>query len=323
MAYKRDDAVKYAAKHWNIPCDDGVFWLSNERISVAAKRKQLKAPEADGWQPMFVKGDGTDPEKAVFRRTVGGVTEEKLINGWDGLADCAHYLSRCLTTGGAKIDERGVTGLVNTLQARSDTKTLCERTPRAGAQRVIDSGIFKPGDMIGYFNIDPSGDYDGAKRYTHSTMYVGKLDARGDGGVTCHTVARFPPHSWVNDSWWLKDGAYTYTLIHFTADDPAPNLLKAEKLAGWWKLQYSGRTEYYYMFKDGRARYTLKAPQSAKSQLTLPDGSAYWFMDGAGKITFIWRASGTVEIWTPDPGGGGGYSSKINGAVDGTLTKLF
>jgi hypothetical protein len=322
MAYKRDDAVKYAAKHWNIPCDDGVFWLSNERISVEAKRKQLKASAADGWQPKFVQGLGSEPEIAVFERMVGGVKEQKLINGWDGLADCAHYLSRCLTTGGAKIDERGVTGLVNTLQARADTKTLCERTPRAGAQRVINSGIFKPGDMIGYFNIDPSGDYDGAKRYTHSTMYVGKLDARGDGGVTCHTVARFPPHSWVNDSWWLKDGAYTYTLIHFTADDPTPDATKAAKLAGWWKLDYSGRTEYYYIFKDGRARYANKPPKSTKTPMAVSDGSAYWFMDSAGKVTFIWRASGTVEIWSPAIGGGKEYSSMINSGIPGVVTRL-
>ena len=68
MAFDRDAAVKYADRHWNIPCDDGVFWLTNDVVKIEAKRKELKAPAADGWQPMFVKGDGSEPEKAVFRR---------------------------------------------------------------------------------------------------------------------------------------------------------------------------------------------------------------------------------------------------------------
>jgi hypothetical protein len=317
----RDSAVKYAEKYWNIPCDDGVFWLTNERIVVEAKRKELKAPAADGWQAMFVKGDGTDPEKAVFRRTVAAVTEEKLISGWAGLADCAHFLSRCLTAGGVKVDERGVRELVAALQARSDTKTLCERVPRDRAQRVIDTGIFKKADMFGYFNVSPTGDFGGSLAYTHSTMYVGKIDSAGVGGVTCHTVARFPPRSWVNDSWWLHDG-YTYTLIHFNTDDPVPNQQKAAGLEGWWRLDYAGRSEYYYISKDGRARYTKRAPKSAKDRIHPGEGSAYWFMDLVGKITFIWKASGTVEVWSPGVGATK-YSSMINGAIPGVVTNLF
>jgi hypothetical protein len=317
MSYDRGAAVKYAEKHWDIPCDDGVLWLTNERISIEKKRKELGAAAADGWLPMFVKGDGADPEKAIFRRIVGGKIEENVISAWAGLADCAHYLSRCLTAGGAKVDERGVRELVQTLQARSDTKTLCERVPKDQAQRVIDSGVFKKGDMLGYFNVSPQGDYGGRQAYSHSTMYVGKIDAAGIGGVTCHTVARFPPKSWVDDSWWLHDG-YTYTLIHFSDDDTPPGAVK-DAISGWWKLVYFGRTEYYYIFKDGRARYTLLAPKSTRDPLHAAAGSAYWFVDAAGKITLIWRATGTVEVWSP---GGGKYSSMINGVMPGTLTKL-
>lgn len=317
MAFDRDAAFKYAETHWNVPCDDGMLWLSNEGLSIARERVKHAAPAKDGWEPMFVKGDGTDPEKAVFRRTVSGVTEEKLISPWDGLADCAHYLSRCLTAGGAKIAERGVRELVQTLQSRSDTKTLCERAPRAGAQRVIDSGIFKKGDMVGYFNVDPAGDYGGRQSYTHSTMYVGKLDAAGLGGVTCHTVARFPPHSWVNDSWWLHDG-YTYTLIHFSSDDASVKAVGAF-LQGWWKHVYGARTEYYYIFADGRARYTLKAPKSNRETLYSGDGSAYWFVDGS-KVTFIWRKTGTVETWTPSAEA---YDTVVNGGTRGMATRMF
>ncbi|MBI4904819.1 MAG: hypothetical protein HY820_14355 [Acidobacteria bacterium] len=318
MAFNRDDAVNYAKKHWNIPCHDGVFWLSNEAIVIEQWRKRLKAPAADGWEPMFVD-DGKGREKAVFRRTVGSTIEEKLISPWEGIADCAHYLSLCLTAGGAKINERGVTGLVNTLQERGDTKTLCERVERAKAQQVIDTGIPKKGDMVGYFNVSPDGDYGGRLAYAHSTMYVGKIDSARIGGVTCHTICRFPPLSWVNDSWWLHDG-YTYTIIHWSVDDPAPDPAKAAALEGWWRLDYSGRTEYYLINKGGSARYTKKAPKTNKDVMHAPEGSAYWFMAADKKITFVWRKTGTVEVWTP--GAGNSYSSMINGATPGTLAKL-
>ena len=321
MPFKRDDAVRYAEKYWNIPCDDGIFWLTDERINIARKRTELKAAEADGWKAMFVKGDGNEPEKAVFRRSVGGVIEEKIINPWAGLADCAHYLSRCLSAGGASVDERGVRSLVNTLQERQDTKTLCDRVSKERAQKVIDSGIFKKGDMLGYYNVSPDGDFGGRQSYTHSTMYVGKLDRAGVGGVTCHTVARFPPHSWVNDSWWLHDG-YTYTLIHFTSDDVKPDVAKLSELNGWWKLEYAAVTEYYYLFKDGRARYFKKAPKSAKDSTNAFAGAAYWFVDGLGKITFLWSSTGTVEVWTPGADTLK-YKSLINASIPGTAAKLF
>jgi hypothetical protein len=82
MAYDRDAAVSHADTHWNIPCDDGKFGLTNDRPAVATKRKELHAPAADRWQPMFVDdgmhADGTHAEKFVFRRTVGAVTEDKI-----------------------------------------------------------------------------------------------------------------------------------------------------------------------------------------------------------------------------------------------------
>ena len=317
--FDRDKAVSYADSHWNVPCDDGVVWLSNDAVVVENARRQLKAPAADGWKPVFVKGVG-EPEKFVFRRTVsGGVIEEKMINGWAGLADCAHFLSRCLTAGGVAVAERGVRGLVDKLAARADTRVLCEQVPRDRAQRVIDTGVFKKGDMLGYFNVDPQGDYGGRPDYSHSTMFVGKIDSAGIGGVTCHTVARFPPRSWVNDSWWLHDG-YTYTLIHFNSDDQMPDSTTMDTLEGWWQLDYSGRTEYYHITRDRRAHYKKTPPKSAKEQLIKGEGGANWFVGAGGKIIFIWRATGTVEVWTP---GAGGYSSMINGVTPGTLAKMF
>jgi len=321
MAYNRDAAVKYAAAYWNIPCDDGIFWLTNERINVAVKRRELKTPESEGWKALFVKGDGTEPEKAVFRRNIAGKTEEKLINGWAGLADCAHYLSRCLTAGGAKVDERGVRSLVNTLQARPDTKTLCEKVAKERAQNVINTGIFKPGDMIGYFNVSPSGDFDGRQSYTHSTMYVGKLDKLGVGGVTCHTVSRYPPFSWVNDSWWLHDG-YVYTLIHLSSDDVKADLSLVNRVAGWWQQEYGGMTTYLRIGKDGTARIAKVVPKSANELVNLPIDNAYWFDGGLGRITLIWRKSGVVESWNP-ASGDVPFVGILNGSITGKLKKLF
>lgn len=327
MSFIRTDAVKYADKHWNIPTDDGIFWLSNQGVTIEQVRHKnvigtpfwQKAPAIDGWQPYFVD-DGIGGEKAVFRRVNGGKIEEILISPWAGIADCAHFLSRCLTAGGVKIAERGVPSLVNALQARSDTKTLCERISKDAGQRVIDTGIFKPGDMIGYFNVDPKGDYGGLQQYAHSTMYVGKIGGKKDGGVTCHTICRFPGRSWVEDSWWLKPpGHYTYTLIHFSDDDPAPYPGPVNALAGWWRLDYSGRTEYYLIQKSGSATYTKKAPTKGQTFAHAPEGSAYWFMAPSREITFIWRKSGTVEVWTPDATG---YKSMINRTIPGVLKKL-
>lgn len=317
MSMNRVAAIDYAKRFWNRPCDDGVFWLSNDVVSVERKRKELKAPVADKWEPFFVS-DGKGREQAVFQRTVGGLVETKLIQPWEGLADCAHYLSKCLQAGGIKVNERGVPSLVNTLQARADTKTLAEKVTRDRGQKIVDTGIFKNGDMIGYFNVDPAGDYGGARNYSHSTMYAGKLDAADAGRVTCHTISRFPGLSFVEDRWFLHDG-YTYTFIHFSSDDPIPNPAVATALSGWWKVEYAGRTEYYYIYKDGRARYTTRVPKSS-GELHGPDGTAYWFPE-LNKVTFIWRKSGTLEVWTAGMSARE-YKITVNG-TPGKSTKMF
>jgi hypothetical protein len=327
VAFTRDKAVKFAEKHWNIPADDGIFYLSNQGVNIEQVRHHnvipindwKKAPAGEGWQPFFVD-DGNRGEKAVFQRVRNGKTEEILINPWAGLADCAHFLSRCLTAGGIKIAERGAPGMVSTLQGLSNTKTLCERATREVGQRVIDSGIFKPGDMIGYFNIDPKGDYNGKLQYAHSGMYAGKIGGTTDGGITCHTICRFPGKSWVEDSWWLKPpGHYTYTLIHFSDDDPAPNSGKTDGLVGWWQVDSSGTTAYYLIQRNGTAQSTRRAPAKGAQVIHGPEDAAYWFMALNGEITFIWRKAGNVEVWTADAKG---FKSVTNGAATSALKKL-
>ena len=324
MGYSRKTAIDYAKKHWDRPCDDGVFWNTGEAINVEKMRKKLGAAAKDGWEPRFVP-DGSGGEEAVFIKSsltgsaipnLPGMWEKKVMHPWEGLADCAHFLSKSINAGGVDSSSLAVSVLVNQLRARSDTKTLAEKVPQDKAQRVIDSGAFKEGDIIGYFNISPSGDYGRVNSYTHSTMYVGK-DGAGKGRITCHTKSRFGAE-YYNDEWFLHSGDYKYTLIHFSADD-APTGATGTFLEGWWKVEYSSRTEYYYFNKAGSVRYTNKAPKS-NSPISNPDGSAYWFVDG-NEVTITWLNTGTVDHWEL-------LSNKsvlwitVDG-VRGTATKVF
>jgi hypothetical protein len=327
MAYTRAAAVKFAEKFWNVPADDGIFWLSNQAVVVAQVRQMntipttswKKALATDGWMPFFVD-DGNGGEKAVFRRGMGPAMQEILINPWAGIADCAHFLSRCLSAGGLSIAERGVPSLVDRLQSLQNTKTLAEKVGQDAGQNIVNSGVFKPGDMIGYFNIDPKGDYNGAKQYAHSGMYAGKINGSKDGAITCHTICRFPGKSWVEDSWWLRDpGHYLYTFIHISDDDPAPDPGKAAILAGWWKAEFAGQTDFYFIQKNGSASKTKRAPVKGQAAAHFAEDTAYWFMASNGEVTLTWRKSGSVERWSPT---GSSFESKIF-IFPRTLTKLF
>ena len=317
MGYDRKKAIKYAETYWDRPCDDGVFWATDGVRNVAHWRVKLKAPEKDGWAARFVD-DGTGGEHAVFRRTVAGKLEEKEIQPWAGLADCAHYLSRCVTAGGVKIQERGVTSLIHALQARKDTKTLAEQVNRAQGQRIVNSGVLKEGDMIGYFNVSSTGDYGGARRFTHSTMYTGKLDAADDGRVTCHTMSRFKGKG-VFDSWWLHDKQYAYTFIHFSADDTLSPI--AATLEGYWEVKMGTGTAWIHMERWGTAHWLKRAPASKTETLTASAWTdrAYWFATGA-TITIIWRKTGLINVWVPISDGN--CASMINGVLPGWAKRL-
>src|SRR5271167_1927417 len=112
MGFNRTSALDYAKRFWNRPCDDGVFWLTNQAIDVEKKRKELRAPASDGWEALFVS-DGKGAEQAVFQRTSGGLIDTITIQPWEGLADCAPFWSKCLQAGGIKISQLGVPKLVS------------------------------------------------------------------------------------------------------------------------------------------------------------------------------------------------------------------
>jgi hypothetical protein len=295
MSFDRNAAIAYARQYWDRPCDDGVFWRTDYAVEVDKMRKVLGAPVKDGWHARFVQ-DGLGTEHAVFQREVGGKVEEKESQPWAGLADCAHFLSRCLTAGGFSIHEISVPKLVEHLKGRPDTKVLAEQVTRDRGQGIVDTGILDKGDMLGYFNIDPQGDYGGRRQYSHSTMFVGKLKPNDAGRITCHTKSRFGGLSAFPDEWHLADPAYKYTFIHIGRDDPA-SVVSARALHGWWRMGDVG-AQFYYLTLDGRVIFTMNGPRSALDSPAHGLSTGHYFADG-GKVTLIWKLGGDVEVWQP------------------------
>lgn len=340
MGFNRTKAIDYAEKYWDRPCHDGVFWLTDQEVMIERKRKELKAPAKDGWEARFIPhqdGSGQISEDCAFIRQnpAGGKSIPGMADKWDiitihdwaGMADCAHYLSLCLQSGGAKIFSLRVHELVSKLQALPDTITVAERVTKNNGQRVIDTGIIKPGDMIGYFNVDPKGgDYGRPNTYTHSTMFVGKIDRarkpdnKDAGRVTCHSISRFGHETW-NDEWWLHDH-YAYTLIHFTADDSKPSPDIAKLLDGWWKIEAAGRTDYH-LYAGGRAaQVTIYAPKTAKDPIKSPQDKGHcWQTSGLTAVT-IFRSTGTVVSWVAIDPTKGKQGVTVNGVM-GLATKMF
>jgi len=304
MHYDRDASIACARKYWDRPCDDGVFWCKDHVVDVASMRKAKNAPAKDGWQARFVPEGKA--EHAVFQRSKDAETETIVIQEWDGLADCAHFLSRCLHAGGIPISEISVPSLVKHLKRRPDVKTLAEQVTREQGQRIVDSGVLKKGDMVGYFNIDPNGDWGGQEQYSHSTMYVGKLGSGDVGRITCHTKSRFAGLSSHPDQWHLDVNSYTYSFLHFAQDDAAPT----SKLIGWWK-KVDNVNRYYYLSPNGGCRFTMQPPTGQFGPPSVSMNSGYWFLRGS-IVTFVWKPEGYIDVWRPS--GPDAFATELNGS---------
>jgi hypothetical protein len=191
------------------------------------------------------------------------------------------------------------------------------RLSRSAAQQILDLEVFKKGDVIAYFNVDPQGDYDGKQDYTHSTMYLGK-DSSGTGRIACHTICRFGNLP-SGEQWYLKDGRYKYTLLHVATDDPVAT--DAAHFDGWWKVTYFGRTEYYRFNRKGTVRWTYKAPKSAADQIeTSAKNYGHWFQYPS-EVRICWQSSGTAERWAVARRQNA-YDIKVN-AHAGKAQKMF
>jgi hypothetical protein len=312
MPFDRSKAIKYAKTYWTIPCEDGLLGAKWGHPSMDFLRKKVSAPAPD-WKPLFVR-DGTGTERGVFQKAS---EKDKVFQAWDGLEDCAHFVSESMRAGGAAIDTQwGARELKEELQKLgTQTKTLIEKADQKTGQRMIDAGLMKQGDAVIYYTKVPSG--DSKVGYHHSAMYV------GDGGITCHSVCRFKGlGDSSDDEWHLNQGTLlSYTFIHFSSDDSAASDV-AIALTGWWKVEYSGKTTFTFFWGDGKASRSKTAPRSAKDRPHAAD-PAYWF-PFQGSVKFAWKATGDLEEWTIS---GTGKDMTVSGGemngVSGDVTKLF
>lgn len=141
MPLNRATVERYAEEHWFTPCDDHIL-LSNIKgqVDVENERHRLKAqgklpgsgwkavvlPEIDNQNKLvpgkergcFIRSNPMGEEIIApakppeLQGTFDIVPFYPIQGEHDGLVDCAHYVSRCLTAGGVKIHCACVSGLV-------------------------------------------------------------------------------------------------------------------------------------------------------------------------------------------------------------------
>jgi hypothetical protein len=300
--------MEFAGEFWNRPCrsDTQPFALGMDGgrdVPLSRYWDQRKAPSKH-YEPLFVFSTLFGKDQLVAKPKPGapaGLPSIVLVDDTktgDKLEDCAHYLSQCLKAGGLRIKEQwSVPMLVNELTAGEDhgprptAKTLCEKVKRPAAQRIIDAGLLNIGDMIGYFK---PGTTPGEKsEYAHSGMYTGE-DSTGLGRVTSHTASRFassPPE--LKEGWFLRNPNFLFTLLHIPRASESTATIGAS-FAGWWRVA-NGKTEFYFVWADGRAVRTSKAPKDEKppAMVGAGDSRGYWF-ESNGKITICWRTDGSL-----------------------------
>jgi len=310
VAINRIAAIDYAKEFWNRVTDDNKIAISSGEIHLDDKRKLMHAPASDGWQGYFVYSR-VGGERAVFLRTVGGKIEmmEPPIASQSDIDDCTHYVCRCLMKEGIPLRTTSrANELAEQMIKSRVTKVLALKASQADGQRVIDTGAFKPGDLISYW-LDQKG------RYSHSAMFVGKESTNDPGGITCHSVCRYRglTKAWSGideDAWFLHDG-YRYTLIHFSEDDAIISPSTRKWLPGWWQVG----SDYYFVRDNGHAFSTHTAPKNAREILMAGNWVGYYFDDGGRDITFVWRKPAgqtQVEHWTA-PLGNMEVSARVNG----------
>jgi hypothetical protein len=337
MALDRSSVKDYVEKFWLHPCDDGiicsytrgVFKVEEERGRLA---RQGKLPDAKSWQAVFVpdvdERNNLLPgkERACFIRPnpkgeeipVHSSKPKELDGKFDivtfhhdkGLVDCAHYVSRCLTSSGVKINQPGVDGLVTTLRKMKDTKTLGLKVSKAQGDRILDAGVMKPGDVVTYLPPKANG-------YSHSTMYMG-LDSNKVHRITCHTLSRH--QSFFDDAQWSITDAdgWRFTLIHFGHDDASIPANVMAALPGWFQVDIAGKTEFYRFLSDGRVQRLNRKPTNS-GKLILPETSmGYWFVQSM-EIVVCWPHQGEVDrvstTWVAPGKALGEFKFLVNGVT--------
>ncbi|HEX3727096.1 MAG TPA: amidase domain-containing protein [Pirellulales bacterium] len=302
MGY-RSDTMDYVKKFWFRPCHDHVFMTKNgainsDKVKHDFARKGL-LPDPDKWYAVFIPdlSEKSQPaEQACFiRPDPAGVpilakvpSSEPLLTGTfdivqfhkdKGLVDCANFVSHCMHAGGKKFPgQTGVPELVSVLRKRSDTKTLGEQVDVNIGERILTSGIFKPGDLIAFHK-----DTGKEKGFTHSAIYIGAKKGAGDLAgstrdhlIACHTVSRFG-RDFRNDVWHLGgpngDPSFSYTFIHYVDDDPTfPPIDEM-----WTQVNVVGKPPVFYHFDRGGAIQRTNLNPTSKNLHIRKDDHGYWY----------------------------------------------
>ncbi len=318
----RDQIKTYVDGHWMVPCQDGIVWTYYTGIDTKAQvAKQKKATSKD-WAAAFLRypdptyvtleglylipaGDLAKVKAGQF--ATASYPDRKMISSWfdkndknnynpevtaqkpefNGLNDCAHFVTQSLAAGGVHVETTGVPTLFNSLRALADTKTLAKTVPAAVAKSIVNSGIMKVGDVIIYSK--------GAEHH-HSVVYM------ESGKIAMHTWANHPSHPEFKGDWEASATADhpLATLIHFGRDDPPPPIAPATSMVGWWKVLWRGTTYYYHFDKSGRVGWTKNRPANPKQPLSVPGGRGYWFQDPV-RVSICWTDTGSFEVLAARP----------------------
>jgi hypothetical protein len=313
MSLNRSKVEAYVKEHWFTPCDDGVIYsYVKGTVHVEAERKRLQKQgllPGSGWQAVllpeldaknevvmgkergcFIRRNplgqeiiaGTKPPELSGKFDI--VPFYQVAGDHDGLVDCAHYVSRCLTAGDVSMNQPGVPGLVQQIRARHDTRTLGLEVTLDSGQLVMDTGVMKFGDIIAYVHEDPKTHQRG---YAHSAIYTGFDENEKVHRISCHTVARF--NEFFFDTWWniTVQPDWRFTLIHF-ADDVFPPLARSK-----FEVVQGGKREVYDLQPHGRVVRAQGTASAHKPLGALPQDHGYWFVRGF-KLFVFWPRSGQV-----------------------------
>jgi hypothetical protein len=340
----REQIKNYVDKNWMIPCEDGLVWVYYTSINTRQEvAKQSRATGKD-WAAVFldypdatygtleglylvpasdlgrVKGGEFDATKYAERKMISSWYDKNDKNGnnpevlaqkpeYNGLNDCAHFVTQSLGAGGIHVETTGVPTLFNSLRGLTDTKTLAKTVPADRAEDIINAGIMDVGDVIIYSK---------GKEHHHSVVYM------GSGKIAMHTWANHPDHPTIHGDWEASatDDHPLVTLIHFGRDDAA--ISANSTLLGWWTVVWQGTTYYYYFNKSGGVAYTKRAPSKLNQPIQIAEGRGYWFQD-ASKLSLCWTETGSLEVFTvrvpfPDTHMEGSWNGIANQLVADKMT---
>jgi hypothetical protein len=338
----RTKVMDYADKHWMYPCDDGFFYsyiTPGGKLVVADKHKEMRKkgllPDPDNWEPVFLptkdgkeracfirpnptSGESLAVPGASFPTQYQGLFDVVPFHEDHGLVDCAHYVSRCLTAGGVKVQHSYVPDLVNQLQQLPDsvTRTLGQKVTFDQGLQILDTGVLEPGDLIAYWKY-----IDREKRtdYGHSAVYTG-MDS-GYHRITCHTIPRYQTY-FFGENWSLYSPAHEkhYTFVHFMDPDDAIPPPVANALQGWFTVEQTGRKEFYQFKGDGTCVKSQKAP-TARGTAGGPVEAGYWFFRGLDAIVF-WPRQGQVGRFSVPGLVFGRIADTFQGLLNGLVARV-